>query len=562
MANNPVNNLSGGIDPTQTGGGSVMHDTTTKIQMPQTGQETPKVKNPTVNPKPGLQSTGTQQASNMPSSAYQMGQSMQQQTGSSTNPFVFAQAIDMMKQKMQYNNGLMDIRNKIVTQMFDRPLKPEEMQGLSPDIQKAISSGDRPTMEMYLRLTNDEIQGRTQSLDSSVKFLTDTYQQQFDNLQKMREDSLSALKQYSPDQLTALYGQDYVQKLQQAGIDLGGLSGYEVGKNIGGYDITKYATDPNHEKAISSIYQGIQQYSQDPQSLDSYIKNIAPNSPVNGQMITDAAKKYGVDAGMVASMMQQDSSFGTAGKAVRTRNPGNVGNDDTGKTRTYASWKDGVEAVAEWLSKHRSSSTGGTGGTSSTSPSPELLDMINKGQVDPGKLNSRTIGIYNSIAKSGISAAETSATVKGNTKAYEDLQRYQTSTERVIRTLDSNMPLLYNLADKVNKMGIPKLDAFISGTSQYTGNNPDVIKYISTLKTLRSEYAQMLSRGQAVTESERSEAHDAIPAGLDSATYKALGEQLKLEGKNIIDAANTQKKELFGNSSSSQSSQKDPLGIL
>ena len=34
-------------------------------------------------------------------------------------------------------------------------------------------------------------------------------------------------------------------------------------------------------------------------------------------------------------------------------NPGNVGNTDTGATRTYASWQEGVDAVASWLNNHR-----------------------------------------------------------------------------------------------------------------------------------------------------------------------------------------------------------------
>jgi len=41
------------------------------------------------------------------------------------------------------------------------------------------------------------------------------------------------------------------------------------------------------------------------------------------------------------------------GVAIRTLNPGNVGNDDSGQTHTYSSWNDGVDAVASWLNNHR-----------------------------------------------------------------------------------------------------------------------------------------------------------------------------------------------------------------
>jgi len=60
-----------------------------------------------------------------------------------------------------------------------------------------------------------------------------------------------------------------------------------------------------------------------------------------------------VAPGMILAIMQQDSSFGTQGKAVRTKNPGNVGNDDTGALQYYPSWDSGVLAVANNLSKRR-----------------------------------------------------------------------------------------------------------------------------------------------------------------------------------------------------------------
>jgi hypothetical protein len=105
---------------------------------------------------------------------------------------------------------------------------------------------------------------------------------------------------------------------------------------LGEYDITSYATDPEHVEKI-----------------DDYIKSKYLSSPVTGEMITSATLAYTVDARLMMAIMEQDSSFGTAGVAVRTLNPGNVGNDDDGNTRTYKSWQEGVTAVAEWLSRHR-----------------------------------------------------------------------------------------------------------------------------------------------------------------------------------------------------------------
>jgi len=123
---------------------------------------------------------------------------------------------------------------------------------------------------------------------------------------------------------------------------------------IAGFDINSYATDPTHEKKIRSIYQSIPAMTTStPVGIDVYIQQRAKGSPVKGQDILDAARLYNVDPNLMMALMQQDSSFGTKGKAVKTKNPGNVGNTDSGATQGFKSWRDGVFAVARNLSKRR-----------------------------------------------------------------------------------------------------------------------------------------------------------------------------------------------------------------
>ena len=117
------------------------------------------------------------------------------------------------------------------------------------------------------------------------------------------------------------------------------------------YDITSYATDPLHEQKIASILSGMGEMT-GPESIDAYINAKSISSPLTGQMIFDAANSSAVDVRLVMAIMEQDSRFGTAGVAVDTFNPGNVGNTGSA-TKTYDSWQAGVEAVAEWLSRHR-----------------------------------------------------------------------------------------------------------------------------------------------------------------------------------------------------------------
>ena len=121
---------------------------------------------------------------------------------------------------------------------------------------------------------------------------------------------------------------------------------------ISGVDITKYATDPQHEVKVANYFNEAPKNA-DPLDYDKYIKSLAPKSPVTGDMIITASSTYGVDPRLVLAIIRNDSTFGTKGKAVYTNNPGNVGNDDEGNIKKFKSVNDGVIAVAQWLANHK-----------------------------------------------------------------------------------------------------------------------------------------------------------------------------------------------------------------
>lgn len=201
----------------------------------------------------------------------------------------------------------------------------------------------------------------------------------------------------------------------------------------------------------------------------------------------------------------------------------------------------------------------GTTGTTVTNGgvSQELQDAINNGTIDPNRINSRTLAIYNSIAKAGVDAVGSHAGAAGETQAITDLSTYKSTANRTLGVLESNLPLVEGLADKVNTIGTPALDAYVSGKKALLTNDPDVIKYVNSLKTLRAEYAQMLAKGNVATEGDKADAEQAIPAGLSSAGYAALGEQLKLEANNILTASDNAIK-AAKNKSASNAGSNDP----
>lgn len=115
-----------------------------------------------------------------------------------------------------------------------------------------------------------------------------------------------------------------------------------------------YATDPNYVSEISSLYSTVSGLgvANDPAKLQQYIQNNAPNSPVTGQMITQAAQQTGVDPALLTTVLAHESNFGTAGAGAKTDNPGNQGNTGT-STQSFSNWYSGVLATAQNLSNRQ-----------------------------------------------------------------------------------------------------------------------------------------------------------------------------------------------------------------
>jgi hypothetical protein len=139
-----------------------------------------------------------------------------------------------------------------------------------------------------------------------------------------------------------------------------------------GYDISRYATDPTHEQKVGAFASQMV-YLDNAVAIDRHIQSVAPGSPVTGQMVMDASRRNEVSPAMILALMRQDSTYGTRGLAVKTQNPGNVGNDDAGNTRTYPTWEAGVGAVAQWLASNRA------GGKQALTKMPPPLEMLAAG---------------------------------------------------------------------------------------------------------------------------------------------------------------------------------------
>lgn len=232
-------------------------------------------------------------------------------------------------------NGTSDAKMHQALDLFQKGFTPAQISAVASSMKELLANrakgivGDNPYLSDYaekLGVSND-----AQSTNGTTLMVGpdgNQYNVPNDNVQKFKDSGGTV-------------------SFNSVGGDTNGASGI-----IGGYDITSYATDPTHEAKVSTLFNRIS-FVKTTQDMDKYIMSVAPNSPVTGADIMAAAQATSTPPALIMALMQQDSSFGTAGKAVRTRNPGNVGNTDSGATQSFPSWAAGVMAVAKNLQKRR-----------------------------------------------------------------------------------------------------------------------------------------------------------------------------------------------------------------
>lgn len=110
---------------------------------------------------------------------------------------LFGRAMDEMRSKLGQNQELVNQKNKLLTLVYDRQLTPEEKSTLTPSQQQAIESGNIGLIQGQVRIINDTLKGRTQSIDKSISYLTSLYQQDIENAENQKQQALNTILDYS-----------------------------------------------------------------------------------------------------------------------------------------------------------------------------------------------------------------------------------------------------------------------------------------------------------------------------------------------------------------------------
>lgn len=367
------------------------------------------------------------------------------------------------------------------------------------------------------------------------------------------------------------------------------------GSNIAGTDITTYATDPTHEQKVLSIYNTIGNISS-ASDATAAIKSMSPNSPITGQMIADAADKYSLNSDqqkLMISIMQQDSSLGTAGLGKKTKNPGNVGNDDNGNIKTYNTWNEGVNAVAKWIKGHPADTTNATaekdynkvGLLANTSFNPKSEIDKNAGNYLDAYLNSKNGALPTAASLFGSSRGNFAAKF---TQAQDRAKQlfYEATGQSLpdLSTLTANKNLI-NANNKIlNNNAIASetvaknFDLAINGeiTNNVNKNativnkilnpiylalgDPAVNQALVSNGTISQEFANLVSirNAQGTTVSDKEMASELIRFGTSVDAQKAVVERLKAEAVNIHSALLEQNSELYKVTDPLQKNQNNP----
>jgi hypothetical protein len=472
----------------------------------------------------------------------------------------FANYLSTLQDKIKANNVLAENRAKLITALYDRNLTPDELKSLPPNVQTAIAGGDKRDIEMQIRLLNDQIQGRTSSLDQSVKFLSDEYDKTLADTEKQRQDAInnviSFVDKYGSNAgaaLKSLYGPQYLDQLKKFGIDINNLS------------------------SLSSLQQQqIQgQYGGGGTGTVSIPANTLAgrnNNPGNLKYVGQAGATLGYQA--LKDQIDLDKSRGlTVDQFINKYAP--PSENDTGLYIKQFTDSLGIPSntklsdlstddIAEFMAKKES----GTTITPYESDAQSIADAIESGLQPP-----ITTGLYKMSAPV---RAELSRRGFDLAKA----QQQWNASQAFIKTLNSSQMVRFNglatsvvntidevkqLADQMKLSGIPilnkvKLEALI----QTQGNTPSgqlAARYLAAVNTLKEEFANLANGGYAPTEAAWSLANSQINSnyGVDQLT-SSLNEVQRLINFRVT-AINSQTPNLGGLSSPSGTGNNDPLGI-
>jgi hypothetical protein len=163
--------------------------------------------------------------------------------------------------------------------------------------------------------------------------------------------------------------------------------------------------------------------------------------------------------------------------------------------------------------------------------------------------------------------ARASAEPKADSATLTQLTKQKASIESFERTAIANGQKLKQLADKVDKTGIPAIERWTRGGRQATGD-VDVAEFNTQMNVYRAEVAKIITNPNlsgVLSDSARREVDSFLSGGASAKQIKAVVDLLEQDfgrrAKSIDDEIETVRTHLKGGSKSAAPAETDPLGI-
>lgn len=152
------------------------------------------------------------------------------------------------------------------------------------------------------------------------------------------------------------------------------------------------------------------------------------------------------------------------------------------------------------------------------------------------------IGMLGSGGVAQFVAPGMGAQLKADAESLGKQQTYADTVERSFNTANENLTAITSFmeANGINQSNIPIINQAQNKVKAQTLDPGAVAAFQAAITGLRSEYAQVLSRGGEVTEGERSKAAALIPDNLSPSQLQQVSKVLNTEGANAIASAKAQ----------------------
>ena len=190
----------------------------------------------------------------------------------------------------------------------------------------------------------------------------------------------------------------------------------------------------------------------------------------------------------------------------------------------------------------------GNTGLTQASIDQKALNYIASGTLPPqgrtGIAGIQNAAISNRMAEMdpGGNLAAHKTELKSLSSSLAGQQKYLDTTQRAFNTANDTLDSLqtYMQQNNINPSQFPDYNNF-TNFLKARGMDPGAAGgYNAQIATLRSEYAQVLSRGGQVTDNARNEAAKLIPDGLSPAQLAKVAAQVKIDGTNVVRDAQQQ----------------------